>query len=356
MGFADFFNFGASGSLAPLEELPDIYPMPVSQTDFVTADIVTIYSKILTDTLERTQGLSDDQTRLMWDNCLKSEKADGLVTMLSKAMADRKDLFLVYEKLVNVIRVATSEEQEKIRQDYATSAKSATGVFISFKNFQRSDMVKFYLILQYATVGSLYKSMNLSKAIQIKINDLRKSVSLTDAAGAKTQAKAIADALACGKDVYCDAKDVIETAVPELEATQQASALVVQKQSFYLGMPASYISGEQTTGIGSTGEGDMRAVERGLKNYFFSIVQPVCDAIFGVKVTYKSQDFRQIESGMDVLKIFSLTDDVLVSQENKRKILNSIFGLAEDAKGDAAPKPAPVAVPPPKPGAPQPSA
>lgn len=348
MSMSTWFGFG--GRSSGDDELPDLFPIPVAQADFVSIDIMAIYSKILTDALERTHGLSDDQVALMWDNCLKSEKNDGLITMLSKAMADKKELFLVYEKAVKVIREATGSEQTTIREDYKKQGSSSVGIYISFQNFRRSDMVKFYLALSYCGVGSLWKSMNLSKAVQLKLTDLRKSVAAIDSADVKAQAKRMAEALGKGRDIMMDAEDEIVTATPDLTATKETATFVTQKLSFYLGMSESYLTGIQTGGLGTTGENDMRADERGLKAYFVSILKPVVEALFGIKASYKTQDFRQISSSMEVLKTFALIDETLVSAENKRRIVNGILGLPEDAKGDAppapAPRPAPTAVPP----------
>ncbi len=342
MGLSEFFGFGGS---TPIAELPEIFPIPISALDFISIDAIAIYSKILTDTLERTEGLSDEQAALLWDNCLKSEKPDGLVTMIAKAMNLKKDLFLVYNKALNVVTEADATAEEKIREDYKKQGKSAAGVFVSFSLFRRSDMVRFYIALSYATVTSLWKSMNLSKAIQLKFTDLRKSVSLVDSADVKAQAMKIATGLGNGTAVMLDAKDVIETATPDLTATKEAVEFVGCKLAFYLGMPDSYLTGEQTAGIGSTGENDMRAVERGLKNYYFSIIKPTLEALFSIKTTYKTQDFALIESATEILKTFALVDDTLVSADNKRKIVNGLLGLDPNAKGDPAPKPEPQALP-----------
>jgi hypothetical protein len=91
--------------------------------------------------------------------------------------------------------------------------------------------------------------------------------------------------------------------------------------------------------MGTTGENDTKAVERGLKSYFVSILKPVVDALLGVNVTYKSQDFRNISTALEVLKTFNLTDESLVSVENKQKIINQVFELPEDAKGDEVKQP-----------------
>lgn len=336
MGLAELFSFGRSSTTS--DELPEIFPVSVTQSDFVKADVVTIFSKILTDVLERTQGLSDDQVQLMWDNCVKSSKSDGLVTLLARAMAEKQDLFLVYEKAVGVIREATPEERQKIETDYKTSAKSATGVFVSFKNFTRSDMVKLYVGLEYCTIAALHKSMNLSKATQLKMSKLRSSVALDDVAEVKTQAVAIARALAAGKDVMIDSEDEIANSVPDLTAVKSSIEFVMQKLAFYLGMPSSYLSGEQTGGLGTTGEGDQKAVERGLKGYYFAVMKPVLEAIFGVTLSYKSQDFRQIAGSMEVIKTFALVDEDLISTENKQRIINSLLDLPEDSVGDVDPE------------------
>ncbi len=342
-GFASWFTWGSSSSDT---ELPEIFPVSISQDLFVKTDIVNIYTKILTDALERTHGLSDDLVAMLWDNCHKAESSDGLITLLAKAMAEKQDLFLVYEKPLNVVRLATNDEALKIREDYKKQAKSTIGIFVSFKNYVRSDMIKIYCALEFCTVSSLHKSMNLSKAVQIKMHELRKGVSLADSADVKNQAQVIAKALASGKGVLLDAKDVIDTSKPDLSATQESITFLNQKRAFYLGMPEAYINGIQTGGLGSTGEGDTKATERGLKAYFLSILKPTLEPLFGAKVTYKSQDFRQIESAVEVIKTFGLIDESLISLENKVKIINSMIGLPEDAKGDE-PRPAPVvAVPP----------
>lgn len=316
------------------EELPDIFPLNFRSEQFVQTDVVSIYTKILTDVIERTHGLPDDIQALLWDNCLKSEISEGLVTMLANAMTDKKDLFLVYEQDVKVLRLATQKEKTLIESDYKKNGESNVGVFISFKNYVRSDMVKLYSGLEFCSVGSLHKTMKLSAAIQIKLKDLRASTSLTDSAAVRLQASSIARGLASGKDVMLDAEDLIETSKPDLTATKEAILFLNQKRSFYLGMPASYISGELTGGIGSTGENDTKAIERGLKNYYFAIVKPAIEGIFGTKLSYKSQDFRQITQGLECLKTFAIVDDDLISREEKRGIIDQLFDFDTEGGSD----------------------
>jgi hypothetical protein len=333
MGLSELFGFKSAGAS---DELPEIFPMPISQSEFVETDVVVIYSKILTDVVERTQGISADQMQALWDNCLPSESSDGLVSMLSKAMAAKKDLFLVWDKALTLLRVATQDEQKIIKEDYSKQGTSKAGVFVSFRNYKKTDMVKLYSSFEYCSIASLNKSMNLSKAIQFKMHDMRGSVSLADSGDVKTQASAIAKGLGSGKDVLVDAKDIIETATPDVSSTEKSMEFINNKRSFYLGMPASYITGEAPKGLGDSGEGDAKAVERGLKNYYFSIIKPVVEALFGTKTTFKSDDFKQLSTALDTLKTFELTSSEMISADNKRIILNKLFGLPVESKGDEA--------------------
>lgn len=325
MGLAEFFNWKTAGGSNT--QLPEIYPFSYSESSFIKADVENIYARILTDVLERTQGIPPDKQVLFWDNCVASEASEGLVTLISKAMTAKSDLFIVYDKALNLIRKAEAGEESQIKADYKKENKSKVGVFISFKNFAKTDFMKVYSGLEYCTIASLYKSMQLSKAIQIKVNDLRASVALIDSSKAESQGLVIAEALGKGVDVLLDAKDTIETAKPDLTATNSSMEFIAQKRSFYLGLPASYITGLAPKGLGDSGEGDAKAVERGLKNYYFSIIKPVIETIFDVKTTFRSDDFRQLSNSLETLKTFDLTSEEYLSQENKKIIVQKLFGL-----------------------------
>ena len=353
------FNFGGSSEDSLLE---DIYPFPLLLEAFVKNDVQALYKRILTDVLERTTGIKDDQKKLLWDNCMKSESNDGLVSLLSKAMAEKNELFLIYEKIADdgVIRKATADEQSQIKADYAKKAGSDVGIYVSFKNFTLNDMIKLYSAIEYATINGLYVTANVSRAVQLKVSDLRGSVANTDATIAINQAKNMVKALKQGKGLLMDAKDIIETAKPDLSATTTAIDFINQKRSFYLGLPASYLEGVASKGLGDSGKGDNKKVESGLRNYYFSIIKPVTEDLFEVKTTFKSDDFESITTANETLKTFELTSNELLSMENKNVIINKLYGLPEDEVGDPPEEPVlpevdPNAPPAPVPGQKQPA-
>lgn len=350
----NFFGFNLSKPTGSANYLPDIFPMPIVQSEFVITDVEMIYAKILTDVAERMVGIPAEAQKILWDNCLQNEVGEGLITLLSKAMREKADLFLVYNSTLQTIRKALPAEVIQIRSDYMKSGKSTAGIFVSFKNYKKTDMVILYSTLEYCVIASLHKGLNVSKALQYKISDLRSSVSLADSAQAAAQASEIANALARGKDISLDAKDSIESHKPDLEATEKSIEFLDSKRSFYLGMPKSYINGDAPGGLGDSGEGDSRAIERGLKNYFYSIMKPVCEAIFDRPMVFKSQDYAQIAQALEAVKTFELVGDEYISRENKLLIVNTLLNV--DSKLGEEPKPTPSQTIVPKLPAPNPAA
>lgn len=328
MGLLDFV-FNKKNSVSE-SQIPEIFPLSLSKKLFIKSDILHTYVKILTDVIERTHGIPEDAKPSLWDNCLQNEANRGLVSLLAEAMTEKTDLFLVYVPSTKVLRKATPEEQERIRSDYKAKGESPLGVFISFKNYRRTEMLEIYSEFEYCVLSSLNKTLNISKAVQIKINELRSSVSLNDSSVAVEQARSIAKALGEGDDVLLDKQDEITSANPDTSSTEKAIGFLDAKRAFILSLPIAYVTGELTGGIGSSGEADMREVERGLKQYFVSIIQPVSKAIYKVDTEFKSQDFRQMTTALQVLKDFDLTSDEYMSRESKKEVVARVFDLDPD--------------------------
>lgn len=334
-----FTGFGAKNTET---ELPEVYAFSIMQGPFVQMDMETIYARILTDVLERTQNIPDEKKVLLWDNCLASEKSDGLVSLLVKAMIDKSELFIVYDSATNVVRKANTNEQAAIKKDYEAQGKSTAGVYLTFKNYKRSDMLKIYSALEYCAVAGLNVSMNLSTALQFKMKNMRAAVATADSGIAAAQAVEVANSLKKGRGALLDGDDTIELAKPDLAATDKAMEFISEKKSFYLGLPASYITGDLPGGLGDSGQGDAKAVERGLRGYYFSIIKPTVEALFNIKTDFETEDYDQITTTMEVLKTFELTSDEYVSKENKQKVINRMLSFPENEKGGPAPKALPA--------------
>lgn len=334
MNLLGSIGFGGKWFGTPRAELPKLFPLPINEAEFIKIDTITIYKRILTDVLERTYGIPTKRQSVLWDSCLKSESSNGLVSLLSEAMFNKAELYLVYRGELNILRKATSSEQNQIKADYEKGGDSTVGFYISFKKFELTDMLKVYSALEYCTISSLYKSENISTAIQVKINEMRKSISEGDSKGPIERASAIAQGLEQGRAVILDAGDTIEMATPDLTSVEKAMSFIDRKRSFYLGLPANYITGLSGASMSDSGEKEAKAVERGLKSYYFSIIAPVVDKMFGIVSTFKSEDFYGLTTALSALTTFNMDSGEYISHENKTQIINKLFGLPEDAEGD----------------------
>lgn len=327
MGFdlKSLIGFGNANYTNKFTELPDIYPIGCTIEDFVRQDIKSTFEKILVDVLERTHGVPENKRHVLYDSFVQTEGSKGLISILVDAIVKRQDVFIVYKN--DVVRIADRDEEKKIKADYEKQAKSKEGIFVSFRHFDKSKMLEIYSRLEYCVIGSLRKTLGISQAVQVKLSGLRSNIGANDAQLAIDQGKQIADALAKGKDILIDKEDQIENATPDLSATDKAMIFLDGKKAWILGFPISYINGEQTGGIGSTGEGDTKAIERGLKAYFSSIIQPVLKELMGLNVKFKSQDFRQLTSALEALKTFELSSGEILSEETMRDIASRLFDV-----------------------------
>lgn len=334
--------------------LGEIFPLKIiAQDTFIKQDVLSTFKKILRDVLAKTHGLNDEQSQAMNDSCVATDAAKGLVTLLSETMYNQTDIYIVYKN--NVIRIADAEEKKQIEADYKKQASSKVGIYVSFKNYDAATRLKLYSALEFLSTCSIYAQSNLSKSVQVKIDKLRASVSLTDADAAIAQAQAIASALKAGNATLLDSGDAIVVPTVDTSAIEKALEFINAKRAEILGMPITWLEGVTASGLSNSGEADQRAVERGLKFYFDWIIRPVCYALFGVKVTFKTQDFRLLTSALEALRTFDMTSDSYLPQEKKIEIVARVFDIepeelkklikAEDAKRakNSPTPPAPVA-------------
>lgn len=327
MSIVSWFGF-ATTSESNCGELPALFNLSCTEETFIRNDITALYKKILGDVMQRTYGLTDEQQISVWDNCLKSEASRGLISLLAEAMYAKSELFLVYKE--GVLRKADNNETDQIKLDYSRSGSSSVGVYVSFKELTLSTMLILYSQMEYSVLGSLNKKMNVSNAIQFKMDKLRGSVGAVDKAQIEIQAKTICNALSNGKNVLLDGEDNIESPTVQMDSTEQAIEFLDGKRSFITGLPLAYINGQQTTGIGSTGQADSKAIDRGLKYYFISIFKPVCEALFNTKVSFVvSEDSSSLASALEALKTFELlqVDNAILSADEQRNIVRKLLGL-----------------------------
>lgn len=324
-------GFGSKGSTSS-HKLGTLFNLKISQENFTKTELQSLYNRILTDVLERTEGLDDNIQNLLSDNCLMSEIKKGPISLIAEAMFLKSEIFLVYEKSTELVRKADTAEQQQIKKDYIDKNSSDVGVYLSFQHFGVNDMLKLYADLKYVAIVSLNKNLNMSSAIQYKASELRASVAANDAGEIEKQAKKIVEALNGGNAVLIDGADSVETSIADLQAYKEARETIAEEQGLLLGLPKSYVMGELTGGLGDSGQSDAKAIERGLKTFYVSILKPFLEKFFDVKTKFKSENHTEITTATGVLETFEITDTdhVYLSQDEKKDIVKRMFGLTDE--------------------------
>jgi co-chaperonin GroES (HSP10) len=303
-------------------ELLAPFAMTVKKEAFCKVKTELLFKKILHRCYSRSEGATDkDKIASLFDSSEKSNAPKGLISLVANAMMEKQQMALIYE--VGIVRKATTDEQKQIEADYKKSAKSTKGVLVNFKDYWLADLVQAYMAIVFDILSTMNTQVGLSKALQIKINALRGTVSAVGKDDPIEQAKAINKALNKGESVLLDKNDEVVSSKLDSETVKNAIALVNSLIATDLGVSLSFVNGELTTGMSATGEADANADEYGFQDYFNSIFKPTCDKLYGWNLQFMSDDWRWFGAMAD--KLIIVENSGLLSDEQKLAFANRLI-------------------------------
>jgi hypothetical protein len=284
----------------------------------------TLFKKILHRCYSRSEGAQDDKKILsLFDSTEKSGSPRGLISLLAKAMTDKQEIAIIYDS--GVVRLADYKEKEQIKKDYEDRAESKIGVHVDFKNYCLTDLVFGYMAMIYDILSSMNTQVGLAQALQIKINNLRSTVSVAGSEEPIRQAKDINESLKQGNSVLMDKNDAVEALTLNSESVKNAIELVNSQLATDLGVSLSFVNGELTTGMSATGEADANADEYGFQDFFNSIFKPVCDKLYGWNLRFVSDDWRYFSAMIGSLII--VENSMLLSEEQKQAFADRLMPI-----------------------------
>lgn len=320
MAFPKLFKTLTGGTV--ITDLVNPYTLSVEQRIFVDFQTSLLYQKILKRCYAKSKGLSDDEARNLWDSVELSNAKYGTITLISNAMTAKKELILVNDS--GIVRIADNKEAEAIKKAYAKDGQTEKkSVYMNFSKYTMTDIIKVYMGLVYDIMSSAKTNLGLAKAVQIKINDMRKLIATSSSENPSEQAKAIAEALKDGKSVGIDAGDTIETTQLQTQPVVDGLKLVYGCLASLLGVSTSFVAGELTSGMAVTGEADVNANEDGIKDFFNSVFKPIHEKLFDKKITFKTDNWRKIKEFATIIPF--VESSMYIEDEQKKELLKSIF-------------------------------
>ena len=319
MGFPNIFKTYTGGQV--ITDLASPYKLAVDEKVFVDFQTALLYQKILKRCYAKSKDFPEEYALNLWDSVELSNAQYGTISLISNAMTHKQELILVND--AGIVRLANSDEAEMIKKDYAEKGKSALGIYTNFQKYTMTDIIKIYMSLIYDIMGGAKTNLGLTKALQIKIADLRKTIATSSSEDAVSQAKAIAEALKNGKSVGIDAGDSIVTTELQTTPIVDGLKLVYGCLASLLGVSTSFICGELTSGMAVTGEADVNANEDGIKDFFNSVFKPIHDKLFDIKLTFKTDNWRKIKEFSSVIPY--IESSLFITEEQKKKFFDFIF-------------------------------
>lgn len=321
MAFTNIFKTITGGAV--VTDLASPYKLAVDELIFIDFKTSILYQKILKRCYAKSIGLSDEEARNLWDSVELGNAQYGIITQIADAMTKKKELFLVNDS--GIVRVADAEEMEQIRKDYAEKASSKIGVYMNFKKYTLTDIIKVYMSLIYDIMNGAKVNLGLAKALQLKMADLRKLVATSSSEDTKGQAKAIVEALKNGKSIAIDAGDTIQTTELQTAPITEGLKLVYGLLASEIGVSTSFVCGELTSGMAVTGEADVNSNEDGIKDFFNSVFKPVIDKLFNKKIMFKTDNWRKIKEYAQIIPY--IESSLLIPEEQKKKFFEYIFEM-----------------------------
>ena len=289
--------------------------------DFVDFKVITLYAKILRRCYAKSSGLSDEQAANLWDSVDLGDAQHGIINKVSFAMAKKKELILFKDG--GIVREAEQAEADQIKKDYEERGRSEKGVYLNFKKYAMTDVLRLYMAFIFEIIRGAWVNVNLTKALQLKIADARKTIAASDAADPMQVASNVVSALKDGKSVFLDAGDDVKTTDLQTQAIKDALSLVYGLLAGELGVSTAFICGELTSGMAVTGEADVNANEDGIKDFFNSVFKPIIDKLFGVSLKFKSDNWRRIKEFAQIIPFVETAE--YISEEKKRELLERLF-------------------------------
>ena len=289
--------------------------------DFVDFKVITLYAKILRRCYAKSSGLSDEQATNLWDSVDLGDAQHGIINKVSFAMAKKKELILFKDG--GIVREAEQAEADQIKKDYEERGRSDKGVYLNFKKYAMTDVLRLYMAFIFEIIRGAWVNVNLTKALQLKIADARKTIAASDAADPMQVASNVVSALKDGKSVFLDAGDDVKTTELQTQAIKDALSLVYGLLAGELGVSTSFICGELTSGMAVTGEADVNANEDGIKDFFNSVFKPIIDKLFGVSLKFKSDNWRRIKEFAQIIPFVETSE--YIDDAKKRELLERLF-------------------------------
>lgn len=315
------------GSRSPSEEATENNPFLVSlgASDFVTYSNINFWRKIIMRTFNRTNYTDEDNkiTMAMIGSFDSSESEKGVITSIVEGMCGQvQSVGLKYDKPTGVVNKMTYDE---IKKYVAAKVKPANQIVLDFSNFNLSKVSKMYFYLIHYVNQIKSTQWGIAGSLIIKLNGMRDKAK-SGYYDVTKDINLIVEAIKASRAGALDGGDSIGGVDSlHVDVINSATETVYKDMAASLDLPMSLVSMIATTGASVIGDADANQEADALESYYWSVMFPVMNKLFGVKSTYRYEKWRALESKARAANMISVLD--VLTPEAKARMVADIFEI-----------------------------
>ena len=321
------FGMNKEKNLIQKDNLSLSFDLSLKEKDFVDYMVSDLYQSILTmcfDKIIFPESEKDFKDKIIpsfYDNLSVEGINKGIIKNLAYAIVLNQPVFLVNASAGDdiIVRQGTEEELQKYKKEQGNIKKQ---IQMDFTKYNQSKALRLFYSMIYWIIRATNTNVKISNSVLVKIAKLRELVAKEDAEEVIKQAKEINDAIKKGNSIIADKDDTMERLEINSQATKDALDVVFSLISGLIKMPLSFVNGELTTGLTQTGDSDNLAIERGLKNYYYTILKPCTEKLFETKTRFTSDNTAKLKTLIGILPQLELS--TLLTDEEKRAIIEDL--------------------------------
>lgn len=321
------FGINKEKNLIQKDNLSLSFNLSLKETEFVDYMVSDLYQSILTMCFDKIifpdaeKDFKDKITPSFYDNLSVEGINKGIIKNLAYGIVQNQKVFFVNASAGDniIVRQGTQEELQKYEKEQGNIKNQ---IQMDFTKYNQSKALKLFYSMIYWIIRATNTNVKISNSVLVKIAKLRELVAKEDADDVIKQAKEINDAIKRGNSIIADKDDTMERLEINSQATKDALDVAFSLVSGLIKMPLSFVNGELTTGLTQTGDSDNLAIERGLKNYYYTILKPCTEKLFETKTRFSSDNTAKLKTLIGILPQLELS--TLLTDDEKRSIIEDL--------------------------------
>lgn len=322
------FGINKEKNLIQKDNLSLCFDLSLKEKDFVDYMVSDLYQSILTMCFDKIifpdakeKDFKDKITPSFYDNLSVEGINKGIIKNLAYGIVQNQKVFLINASAGDdiIVRQGTQEELQKYEKEQGNIKNQ---IQMDFTKYNQSKALKLFYSMIYWIIRATNTNVKISNSVLVKIAKLRELVAKEDAEEVIKQAKEINDAIKKGNSIIADKDDTMERLEINSQATKDALDVAFSLVSGLIKMPLSFVNGELTTGLTQTGDSDNLAIERGLKNYYYTILKPCTEKLFETKTRFSSDNTAKLKTLIGILPQLELS--TLLTDDEKRAIIEDL--------------------------------